>query len=106
METDFPSTSTETTFFIYFTLGFESSSFKRKTMKSFVSGFFQSFWSLVKGERSFNISTFHDFYNFFTIKHSKARPDFKTKFTHHFNPLECFMLFQNNNAYLHCVNIV
>ena len=53
-----------------------------------------------------NVFSFHDFYNFFIIKHSKARPGLKTTLSRHFNPSECFMLFPNDNIHLHCVSVV
>ena len=80
-------------------------------MKYFISGFYQSFLPPVKTVHSFDIAkpflfSFRDFYNFFIIKHSKVRPDCKITFTHHFNPLECFVLFPNDNIHLHFVNVV
>ena len=52
---DFPSPCAKAAFVICFTLAFESTSFERKTMKYFVSAFYQRFMPPVKIVRSFNI---------------------------------------------------
>ena len=49
-----------------------------------------------------NVFYFHSF----IMKHLKAKLVFKTTFICHFNPLECFMLFANDNLHLHCVDVV
>ena len=70
VKVDFPSPKAKAVFVICFTLVFESTSFKRKAMKYFLSSFCQSFLSLVKRVHSFDIAktvlfSFRDFYNFF-----------------------------------------
>ena len=109
---DLLNTSAKTAFVTCFLLAFESTSFKRKQWHS-VSGFYQSLLRPIKNYvvlifriSKQNLFSFHDFYNFSKIKHSKVRPGFKTMFTCHFNQLECFMLFPNDNIHLNYVKVV
>ena len=97
---NFRSPSTKAVFVICFALAFESINFKRKIMKYFVSVFYESFFPTVKTVLSFDIlyfKVFHfmTFVTSFVVKHSKAKPCFKTTLKRHFNPLECFMLLYN-----------
>ena len=55
---DFANPSAKAAFVICFTPAFESTSLEKKTMKYFVSGFYQSLLPAVKRVLSFDISYF------------------------------------------------
>ena len=55
---NFPGTSVKAAFLIRFTLASESTSFDKKTIKNFVTDFYQNFLPPVKRVHSFNIFYF------------------------------------------------
>ena len=60
---DFPSSNNEPGFAICFTLVFETASFEEKTMKYFISSFYQSFLPPVKRVRSSDIDNLFYFHS-------------------------------------------
>ena len=75
-------------------------------MKYFVSGFYEGFKPPVKRVRSFEAakSRFHSV-TFITSFYTETFES-ETRFTRHFNPLDYFMMFTNDNIHLHCVSVL